>query len=391
MIIAVDDAIPFWREAFEQAGSLRPFSARSLTSRMLADTDALVVRSVTKVDADLLEGSRVRFVGTATIGMDHLDLPYLRSRGIRCVSAQGSNADAVAEYVTAALLCLAGRRSWVLRNTSLAVIGAGNIGSRVARRAAALGMEVGLCDPPLREATGNPVYQTLGEVLEADIISLHVPLTRQARYPTYRMLDGRLIARLGKRQLLINTSRGEVVVEQELKTALKRGRLGGAALDVWTREPAIDLELLETVEIGTPHIAGYSLDGKARATAMILQEFCRFFGILHGWDWSGVLPAPVRVVLEPGVIEQEAIASAVLQAYPIGQDDAALRKLGGLPANQVARDFDRLRDGYSLRREFRDFIVTLPAEDGQLAATLRALGFQTSQPANETERGSMEA
>jgi len=376
MIVAVDDAIPYWQEAFAEVGELRPFSGRKLQSSHLRDVDALVVRSVTRVDSALLDGSRVRFVGTATIGMDHMDLEYLRARGIFFVNAAGSNANAVAEYVVAALEVVAARRSWILERKSLAIIGVGNVGSRVERKARALGMSLHLCDPPLRESTGDPKYLFLDDVLEADILTFHVPLTTDGPYPTWHMLDGNLLGRLPADKFLINTSRGPVFSEPYLRAALANRKLGGAVLDVWESEPRIDYSLMELIEIGSPHIAGYSLDGKVRATEMILEALCGQFGVAAAWDNHGLFPEPVRLGIPRGLRAQEAIRTAVLQAYDILRDDQQLRELRLVNPEQAALGFDRLRNEYPLRAEFRHFIVELPQEYSPLASTLRELGFQ---------------
>ncbi len=381
MIIAVDEVIPYWQEAFAGIGKIRTFSGRKLRAVEVRDADALVVRSVTRVDASLIEGSSIRFVGSATIGMDHLDEPYLKSRGIRFTNAAGSNANSVAEYVTAALLVLAERRGWDLSRKSIAIIGVGNVGSRVEKKVRALGMEVMLCDPPLRESTGDPKYQFLEDVIDADILTFHVPLTKSGPYPTYHMVDRAMLKRLSPRQFLINSARGSVIDGQELKAALTGKRLDGAVLDVWEEEPRIDYSLLDLVEIGSSHIAGYSLDGKVRGTEMIIEALCHFFGIVASWDTQSIFPAPARLLPAEGSRGQRALHSIVTQAYPILADDAALRSLRSLPAEEARAAFDRLRNDYYLRPEFSHYIVDLAPEDAGLAETFGSLGFQTAIPA----------
>ena len=378
MIIAVDEVIPYGREAFGSLGEVRPFSGRKISAADIRDADALVVRSVTPVNAKLLEGTRVRFVGSATIGTDHLDLEYLKSRGITCCNAAGSNANSVAEYVTAALLVLARKQAWNLREKSIAIIGAGHVGQALERKAHALGMSVSLCDPPLRETTGDARYHFLDDVLDADILSIHVPLTLDGRYPTRHMIGEAVLDRLSTQQFLINPARGSVIRESDLKRALGAGKIGGAVLDVWEGEPSIDYELLRAVSISTPHIAGFSLDGKVRGTEMILEALCSSSAVSTSWDARNIYPPVVLLRPEPRSREQQAVHSVVQQAYDIMKDDAELRALQALPEKEASVAFDRLRNQYRLRPEFHHFMVEIPHGETALAATLEGLGFGIS-------------
>jgi erythronate-4-phosphate dehydrogenase len=382
MIVAIDEAIPYWQQAFSGLGDIRPFRGRNLRAVDVRDADAIIVRSVSPVGAALLEGSCVRFVGTATIGMDHLDQEYLQSRQIYFTNAAGSNANAVSEWVITALLTVATRKGWDLARKCCAVIGVGQVGSRVESKLRSLGMPVLLCDPPLRDATANTKYQLLPNVLEAEILTLHVPLTRQGPYPTYHMIDHKLIERLSPGTLIVNSARGSVVETGAFKQALQTGRLTGAVLDVWEGEPSIDYELMELVDIATPHIAGFSLDGKIRATEMILDEFCRFFDLQRNWKTGGIFPsaATVRAPQNPAI--DETLRSVTLQAYNILRDDNNLRSLRLLPEPQAASCFDQLRNHYPFRPEFQHFMVELPAEDWHLATICQAMGFQTSITSN---------
>lgn len=381
MIIAVDEKIPYWEQAFPSIGEVRLFSARNVRAADLGDAEAMVVRSVTRVDAGLLEGTRIRFVGTATIGMDHLDERYLKQRGIYFTNAAGSNANAVAEHVVTALLLTARRRGWNLPQKTLAVIGVGHVGSRVVHKAVSLGMSTVLCDPPLRESTGDRRYLFLQDVLDADILTLHTPLTKEGPYPTWHMFDEALLGRLTPRQFLINTSRGAVIDNRALKNALRANAIEGAALDVWEGEPRIDYELLRMTDLGSAHIAGYSLDGKVQGTAMILEELCRFFGIPCTWNTAGIFPPVARIAPSPGTSGIDAVCSVVLQAFDILVPDANLRALERLAPDVAASAFDRLRNDYPLRPEFRHVAVELDEKNRDLAATLSGLGFQVSIPA----------
>jgi erythronate-4-phosphate dehydrogenase len=374
MIIAVDEAIPYWHAAFSRAGEVRLFSGRSVCAADLRDADALVVRSITKVGAGLLDGSAVRFVGTATIGMDHLDLDYLAARGIHVANAAGSNANSVSEYVTAALLATAERRGWRLSEKSIGIVGVGHIGSIVEKKALALGMQVSLCDPPLRESTGNTRYGFFEDVAGADILTWHVPLTVAGPYPTRHMIARESLRHLSPHQFIINASRGSVVCGPDLRQALTERRIEGAILDVWEGEPRIDWNLLDRVDLGTAHIAGFSLDGKVCGTAMVLEELCRFAGIPGEWDTRNIFPSLRRLRIPDGVHGQDALCAVVLQAYDIRRDDANLRALRAMPEDKAAERFDRLRTEYPLRCEFSHFIVELAGE-AELARTFEALGF----------------
>lgn len=267
MKIVADPNIPFVREAFGAHGDVVLIPGRQITAGAVRDADALLVRSVTPVEEVLLAGSRIRFVATATIGTDHVDVRYLEVLGIGFASAAGSNANSVAEYVVAALLELARRGRYRLRDRSLGVIGVGNVGSKVVRYARALGMRVLQLDPPLG------LHE---RAWEADIVTLHVPLLETTRHMLHHdNLTG---------FTLINTSRGAVVDNKALLQAIDGNRIPAAALDVWEGEPQISAELLDVVEIGTPHIAGYSFDGKVAGTRMIYEAFCRHFKITPFWQ-----------------------------------------------------------------------------------------------------------
>lgn len=382
MIITVDEAIPYWKEAFSGLGETRPFSGRSLKKETVLETDVLVVRSITPVGAPLLQGSSVRFVASASAGTDHIDIEYLKAHNIGFEYAQGCNANSVSEYVAAALSVFASRKGWDLRNKSIAVIGVGNVGSRVAQKSRALGMEVLLCDPPLRNLTGDLQYKDLEEVLGADFLSFHVPLVRQGPYPTFHMLNRKILDRLSPNQVLINTSRGAVFDNPELKAALRAQRIDGAILDVWEDEPQIDYTLLNLVDIGTPHIAGSSLDGKIRATEMVCEAVHAFCRIPSPWNGNSLYSDPEIIYPERGTGGRDAVASVLLQAYDILEDDRNLRKLGSAPSISAAGTrFDRLRSQYSFRPEFRHYIVALDEQHIQLSDTFESLGFQVRQSA----------
>ncbi len=382
MIITIDDAIPYWKEAFAGLGELRPYSGNKPGRNALIDADALIVRSVTPVNAALLEGSAVGFVAAASAGIDHVDLPYLYRSGIGYGYAPGCNANSVSEYITAALCVVAGRRGWALRDRSIAIVGVGNVGGRVAEKARAFGMEVLLCDPPLREQTGDPRYRDFDDVLGADFLTFHVPLVPDGAHPTYHMLNREVLGRLSPGQIVLNTSRGAVFDNRALRTALLEHRIGGAVLDVWEDEPRIDYSLLGHIDIGTPHIAGSSLDGKIRATEMVCGALHDFFRIPSPWKGGSVISAPKILRPEPERTGRDAILSVILKAYNILDDDANLRKLGSAaPAPASGAGFEQVRRTYPFRAEFPHFTVVLDGEHLRLSTIFKALGFQVRQGA----------
>ena len=378
MKIVADENIPFVRQAFEPLGDVVTAPGRQMTPEQVADADALLVRSVTKVNAELLDGSTVRFVGTATIGTDHLDTTYLDRRGITWAAAAGCNANSVAEYVVAALLVLARRDGFRLADKTLGVVGVGNVGSRVVRYARALGMTVLKNDPPLQRQTHDRRFVPIERIFEADLVTLHVPLTRQAKDATWHMVDADFLSRLRADAYLLNTSRGAVVDGAALRNALQQQRLAGAVLDVWENEPDIDVELLELSALGTAHIAGYSFDGKVMGTRMIHDAACRCFGLSTEWDPRPLMPPPATPQLQVeacGRDPQDVVASVVASIYDIEKDDADLRAVGGLPLDQRGSHFDRLRRDYPIRREFGTTRVIVPPDQRGLAPIFENLGF----------------
>ena len=379
MRILADENIPFVREAFSSLGEVVTCSGREMDAEKLRDIDILLVRSITKVNAELIKDSPVRFVATATIGTDHLHVDHLAQRGIPFASASGSNAESVAQYVTAALLTTADRRGFDLRGKTVGVVGVGHVGSRVARCAEGLGMKVLLNDPPLGRLTNDPKYLPIEALFEADFLTLHVPLTREGADKTFHMVDEHFLRRMKPGSVLINTSRGAIVDNRALLRALENGAPFGAILDVWEGEPSISLDLLEKTELGTPHIAGYSFDGKVRGTQMIYEAACAFLGIEPAWDPADVMPAaetPALTLSVDGLTQTQNLLQAVRPIYDIERDDALLRKSSELPEEERAAYFDQLRKQYPRRREFANTEITLDPSDVRLAETFRALQFR---------------
>ncbi|MDQ7065950.1 MAG: 4-phosphoerythronate dehydrogenase [candidate division KSB1 bacterium] len=380
--LVIDAAIPHAAEAFSEFGRVHLLPGDHIDRAALQRADVLIVRSVTRVNAALLETTPVRFVGSATIGTDHIDVAYLKARGIAFANAAGCNADAVAEYVITAIVEVLHRRGAELTQQSVGIVGVGNIGGRVARLAAALGMRVLKNDPPLQRATGSTEYLPLQTVLGADIVTLHVPLHRSGPDATVHLLNGERLQALQPHSLLINTARGPVIDNSALRTRLQSGNGPDTVLDVWEHEPAPDPELVRRVSIGTPHIAGYSLEGKARATQMVYEALCRHLG--RPAIWQPVLP-PVpksHIVLDSSLPPVAALHTLLRHVYDIWQDDHRLREMLKLPPQNRAEYFERLRRTYPLRREFSNFTVRLQPHGEALARMLRALRFQVVEYQN---------
>lgn len=347
MKTVIDEKIPFLREALEAMGhSVVPLPGTAISADDVADADALFVRTRTKCCESLLGGSRVRFIGTATIGHDHIDAAYCAGAGITWSSAAGCNAGAVLQYVESVVYMWAKERGCTLQGLALGVVGAGEIGSRVARWAASEGMRVLLNDPPRAKREGADGFVSLEEIAaECDIITFHPTLNRGGEFSSYHLAGKEFFASLEKCRLLINASRGPVVDNKALLAALDTGKVADAAIDVWEGEPDIDKSLLYKVYLATPHIAGYSLEGKHNATKLVLEAFARFSG------FSGALPLPALQPPQEAELHAADYASAALEIYSPLKDSLALK---GNPSA-----FEDLRNNYPLRREPSSFILRL--------------------------------
>lgn len=381
MKIIADANIPFVSKCFSSIGQVTTAAGRQIMPETVADADVLLVRSITPVNEQLLSGSKVRFVATATIGIDHVDVDFLERSNIGFASAPGSNANSAAEYVIAGLLDVAQKYDLELEGKSIGIIGAGNVGSRVAKKCAALGMEVVLNDPPLQRQTGDEKYRPLEELFGCDIITFHTPLTFEGPDKTYHLADEGFFKSLKEKCVFVNASRGDVVDGAALKATMHSGRLKAVVLDVWEGEPDIDVELLKMVDIGTPHIAGYSHDGKIAGMIMIYKAACEYFGLKPKYGLEDFLPEPLvpQLKLNPAGGEQAAILEAVRKVYPIGRDDVQLRGLLEKPAGKRGEYFDSLRKNYPVRREFQNTEVILPGGKSVLARKLAGIGFKTAQ------------
>ncbi len=382
MKIIADANIPFVAECFSSIGEVITIGGREITQSVVADADVLLVRSITQVNADLLAGSKVRFVATATIGFDHVDIDFLQRNNIGFTSAPGSNANSAAEYVIAGLLEACHKCDISLTGKSIGIIGVGNVGSRVAKKCAALGMQIYLNDPPLQRQTGQGKYLPLQELYDCDFITFHTPLTFEGIDKTYHLADEGFFKSLKKECVFVNASRGGVVDSEVLKTVIQSGRLKAVVLDVWEDEPNIDAELLGMVDIGTPHIAGYSLDGKISGMIMIYKAVCEHFGLSPKYGIEDFLPEPVvrqlRMESSTGN-EQGALLDAVRKIYDIREDDNRLRQIAEKPEDKRGEYFDGLRKKYHIRREFQNTKVFVEDRNSTLAQKLKGIGFKTSE------------
>nr|AUN37057.1 erythronate-4-phosphate dehydrogenase [uncultured bacterium] len=376
MRVVADENIPYVREAFAEFGEVVTLPGRTVSARDLGGADLLLVRSITRVDAALLDGTAVKFVATATIGTDHVDLPYLQGRGIGFSSAPGCNANSVADYVSAALLLLAEKHGLDLSDMSLGVVGVGNVGRRVAARGRALGMNLVLNDPPLAETTCEPVYRPISEVQACDVITFHVPMEKSGPYPTHHLCNAEFLAALKPGVIIFNTSRGAVIDNIALLDALNSGHVRAAVLDVWEGEPNVNADLLAKVDLASPHIAGYSFDGKVNGTQQIYDATCRHFGRAASWNPQALLPTPECPLIALSPPYSDAVAKCVRAVYDIRDDDARMRRTLELPTEDHGAYFDRLRKEYPRRREFKNTRVTLTAPDDAVARQLTGLGFQ---------------
>lgn len=367
MNIVIDDRIPFIRGIFEPHAEVLYLPGTEIRREHLLDADCLLIRTRTRCNQKLLEGTRVKFIGTATIGFDHIDTNWCESNGITWTNAPGCNSGSVAQYITAALFELASRQHFNLKDKTLGIIGVGNVGKKVEKIARVLGMRVILNDPP-RERTGDPAnFTDLPALLQnADIITIHVPLNREEPDKTLHMVDRHFLHALKPGAILINSSRGEVLDEEQVVSELRglREPMGGLVLDVWENEPDINRELMVKADIATPHIAGYSVDGKYNATKMISAAVCREFG----WPEACLTTLEdVRLNLKPGFSSLVTCHAFVQAAYNILADDNRLR--------ESPETFEKQRNNYPVRREFSACSIE-PFPEGETGRILTGLGFQ---------------
>ena len=368
------------REAFSGLGEVLLLPDRDIRRDHLLDADALIVRSKTVVNAELLEDTPVSFVATATAGADHFDIPFLHAADIASTAAPRCNANAVAEYVAAALALLARKRAALLPGMALGVVGVGQVGSRVCDKAALLGLRVLRNDPPLALKNGSADYLPLETILpQADVLTLHVPLESGGPFPTRHLADCRLFEKLKPGAWFINSSRGAVTDSDSLQCALDHHLLAACALDVWEKEPELPDALKRAVDFLTPHVAGYSLEGLLNGTLHCYRELCHYLEVEPTWtpDPRLLPPAPFVEIDAAHRADDDVLAELLAAGCPLPEDDRAWRaEMTTDDPVELRRRFDRFRKNYQSRREFAAIRVHLSHASPALLETVAALGFQ---------------
>jgi len=354
--LIVDENIAFAGKAFNQFGSVSLLPGREITNSILKDADILIVRSVTNVNKELLKNTRVKFVGTTTIGTDHIDLEHLKVNDICFADAKGCNAYSVAEYIVAALLNLALRFDFSLQDKSIGIVGVGNVGSKVATFAKALGMKVLLNDPPLKRNGDNRNFVELDQILDCDIVTLHTPLNLNGIDKTYHLFDISNLNKLKDGAIFVNTSRGAVVKNLDLINAIDKKNLR-VVLDVWENEPNFNEDLLSEVKIATPHIAGYSYEGKVKGTKMVYESLCKYLNEEITFDFK--LDIPPNSILHFAVENkiEPALNRLISKVYSIKNDDDKMKKSCVMNMQERVEYFDLQRKNYPIRREFDNYSI----------------------------------
>lgn len=374
MKIIADSKIPFLKGVLEPYAEVEYLSPKEIVKEKLINADALIIRTRTHCNADLLEGTKVKLITTATIGYDHVDAEYCASKNIKWKNAPGCNSTSVMQYISSALLLLTKKKNLNLNELTLGVIGVGNVGSKVEKAAKLLGMNVLLNDPPRARKEGSNKFTELDELIsKSDIITIHVPLYKEGINKTYHLADESFFAKMKNGAMLFNSSRGPVVNGNALKSAISSGRISASLLDVWEHEPAIDMELLKMVDIATPHIAGYSSDGKANGTAVCVNEVNEFFnlGLKKNWYPEAIPPPLNSADIEidcKNLTAQEIFFKTVIPTYNVMDDDADLRS--------SPESFERLRNDYRVRREFSAYNLILRNEPAGIAERFMQLSFK---------------
>jgi len=369
--IIADDHIPFLKGVLEPFAKIIYAKGGQIDHKLALQADGLIIRTRTFCNANLLERTPVRFIATATIGFDHIDTDYCSRKEISWHHAPGCNASSVRQYLASALVVLASKHDFIIQGKKIGIIGVGHVGSKVAQFTGALGMVPLLNDPPREKAENQGGFTPIEEIQKTcDIITFHVPLTYEGPDKTYHMADDLFFDRLINKPLIINTSRGPIIDSNAVKNAVCRGKISGFAADVWENEPNPDRELLEIADIATPHIAGYSVEGKANGTSACVQAASRFFnfGIDH-W-YPSLLPLPENPLIEinaQGKTDEQVICESILASYDVLHDDAIFR-------NDPSQ-FENLRNYYPVRREFEAFSLTLTNSYRGLEQKLFGIGF----------------
>jgi len=372
MKFVIDDKIPYIQGALEPFGEVVYLPGSKTTPEIVKNADALITRTRTICNEELLKGSTVRFIATATIGFDHIDTAYCERAGIAWTNAPGCNSKSVEQYMASALSVLSESKRFDLKGKTIGIVGVGQVGSKVAAISRLLGMKVLLNDPPRARAEGNPDFVSLERIKkEADVITLHVPLNMEGPDATFHLADADFFRSLGRCPVVINSCRGEVMDNQAARMALREKQVSGMVIDCWEHEPDIDRELLDCCDLATPHIAGYSKDGKAKGTSMSIQAVSRFFALgIDDWQAKNVeMPEKTDYEIDgSGLSEEQILKKAVLFTYDIRNDDQALR-------SDPAR-FEKLRGDYPVRREFPVYSIFVKHILPKTVEKLKKMGFR---------------
>lgn len=367
MKIVADKNIPFLKGVVEKYGEVEYLAGADFTRAAIADADALIVRTVTHFDESLLKDSSVKLICTATIGYDHIDTDYCDRNNIIWKNAPGCNSSSVQQYVASALIMMSRLKGFDLSTKTIGIVGVGNVGKKVAAICEILGMRVLLNDLPRADIEGTEEFVSLDQIKEeADIITFHTPLTKEGKYKTYHLADIDFFESLGRKPIVINSARGGIIDTQAVKDAIKKGLVSGTVIDCWENEPDVDLEYLSLVDIATPHIAGYSADGKANATRMSLTSLADFFGLDKSPIATIEAPTPENPVIDLNEFSgEQRVYDAMLTSYSIMDD---FKRLKDNPAI-----FKQLRNEYPLRREYPAYQIK-NARNEELTI-LQQLGF----------------
>jgi erythronate-4-phosphate dehydrogenase len=372
MRIVADDKIPFLKGALEPYAEVVYIPGKQIKMEMLKDSDALLIRTRTICNENLLKGTSIRFIGTATIGFDHIDTHYCSKNKIIWTNAPGCNSSSVQQYIAAALFRISSEHHFSLKDKTLGIIGVGNVGSKVEKFARSVGMNVLLNDPPRARIEGKKNFHSLNTVLSgSDILTVHVPLNIVGEDQTWHLFNEESFKKIKRGAWFLNSSRGEVSDTYSLKNALNSGMLSGAVIDVWENEPNIDLELLQQAFIATPHIAGYSTDGKANGTSMVVNSLTKYFNLpSENWYPSDVPPpaSPYISIDCNNKSEEEIIREAVIHTYNIDKDNSMLRI--------SIQNFEKLRGDYPVRREFTSYTINLKDGTEKVLQTMKSIGFR---------------
>ena len=376
MKIIVDQNIPLANETFGHYGEVIAYPGREITANDVADADALIVRSITKVNQALLQDSSIKFLGTCTIGIDHLDIDYLNKAGVTWASAPGCNANAVVQYVLSAMASV--RPEW--QSLTIGIVGHGQIGSRLYRLLTSIGVNCKVYDPFV-EPLNTDDFVSFDELLtHSDVITCHVPLTNSGPFPTYHLMNDVNAKMLKENAMLINSSRGGVIDELAVLSVKKEKNLS-VVLDVWENEPQLDTSILNQTTLATPHIAGYTLEGKEAGTLMIFDQFCQFFKL--NTEDAGRLKSSSKqnfyfseTAVEKNIEQQ--LNDFLLGVYPIKNDDAKLRAYTQSELS-MPEYFDQLRKQYPVRREYTNFQIERNVYDKKLESILTKLGVMFAE------------